>query len=58
MINKTHNTTVELDIFGMPQVKLAKTKVKSKPKAEVSFRDVESPDGEEVPDAVKKNSTM
>ena len=59
MINKTPNTTVELDIFGMPVVKLAKTKIKSKPKgAEVGSGDIESPDKEEVQNAVKKNSTM
>ena len=43
----------------MPIVKLAKTKKKSKPKGdEVGGMDVESPDKEEVQNAVKKNSTM
>ena len=45
-----------MDMFGMPLVKLAKTRIKMKkqPPAEPAI----TVDDEEVPNAVKKNSTQ
>ena len=62
LIAKALNTTIEMDLFGMPLVNLAKTKVgsKSKPKTKVVGDDGsknEIKEIDEVPIEVKKNST-